>query len=201
MGKTEKAQMRAAAREVRDALAPDERLAADATTTRAVLESDAFAQTDCLLTYCSLGNEVDTHTIICEALRLGKTVALPRCRRGEGTMDWHIIRSLDDAQPGYCGIREPSDDPATLLDPTACRPETLALVPGLLFDDAGYRLGYGGGYYDRFLPGFAGVSMGLAREGQRVRSLKALGAVDAFDCPVQYIAAECGIIDARKLNG
>lgn len=198
MGKTEKAQLRTTARAARDAMPADERAAADAAIARAVLESDAFTQAPCVLTYCSMGSEVDTHAIIREALQRGKTVALPRCQRGEGLMNWHAIGRLEDAAPGYFGIREPADDSATLLDVCTCGPEALALVPGLLFDDEGFRLGYGGGYYDRFLAIFPGRTLGLARETQRVRSLAALGAREAFDLPVQLIATERGIFAAQS---
>lgn len=198
MGKTEKAQLRAAARAARDATPADERAAADAAIAQAVLESNAFAQAPCVLTYCSMGSEVDTHAIIREALRRGKTVALPRCRRGERALDWHVIEQLEDAVPGYFGIREPADDPATLLDPTSCGPDALALVPGLLFDDEGFRLGYGGGFYDRFLPSFPGNAMGLAREAQRVESLQSLDGVDALDCPIHLLATEHGIADSAQ---
>ena len=197
MGKAEKDHLRKAARAARDAMEASERAAADGAIAQAVLESDAFAQADWLFTYCSMGSEVDTRAIIHEALKRGKTVALPRCRRGENVLDWHIVRSLEDAQPSYFGICEPADDPATLVDPAACGARALALVPGLLFDDEGFRLGYGGGFYDRFLPCFPGTALGLARKAQRVESLRALGAVDALDCPVRLLATDGGLIAAR----
>ena len=193
MGKAEKSRLRAAAREARDALPADARQAADAAIAQAVLESAAFARSGCVFAYCSMGSEVNTHGIIHETLRRGKTVALPRCRRGEGIMDWHAIARLEDAVEGYCGICEPADDSSTLVDPRACGPDALALVPGLLFDDEGYRLGYGGGYYDRFLADFPGATMGLARESGRVESLADMSAREVFDRPVQQIATEAGI--------
>ena len=108
-------------------------------------------------------------------------------------MDWHAIARLEDAVAGYCGICEPPDDPSTLVDVAAYGADALALVPGLLFDDEGYRLGYGGGYYDRFLTDFPGVTMGLARASGCVESLADLGGREVFDRPVQQVASEAGI--------
>ena len=73
----------------------------------------------------------------------------------------------------------------------------IALVPGLAFDRAGFRIGYGGGYYDRFLAGFPGTSIGLAREQFLAESLEQLGALDTFDQPVDYIATESGLYCCR----
>ncbi|WP_296012523.1 5-formyltetrahydrofolate cyclo-ligase [uncultured Adlercreutzia sp.] len=188
-----KRRLRQEARQAREGADPQGRAAADKALARAVAAGAAFNAASMVLAYYSAGSEVDTHGLIAEALRCGKTVALPRCRRGERAMDWHIIASLDDAAPGYCGIPEPADDPLTRIDPSVFTADTLALVPGLLFDARGFRLGYGGGYYDRFLAQFPGVALGLARKGQLVESLAALGALDAFDRPVNLLATEQGV--------
>ena len=193
MEATAKQHLRARARNAREEVDEQGRRAADEALGHVVAASAAFAAAPVVLSYYSVGSEVDTHGLIAEALRRGKTVALPRCRHGERAMDWHIIASLDDVAPGYCGIPEPADDPLTRIDPSAFTAGTLALVPGLLFDARGFRLGYGGGYYDRFLAQFPGVALGLARKGQLVESLAALGALDAFDRPVNLSATAQGV--------
>lgn len=185
--------LRQQAQALRESLDPATRKTADRAMAQAVIKSSLFSRAPLVLAYCSFGSEVDTHTLIEEALRQDKEVALPRCLPGTGLMTWHTITSLSDLAPGYGGILEPPDNPATLIDPRTTDPRALALVPGLLFDDAGYRLGYGGGYYDRFLASFPGTSLGLTRAAQRVSDLRALGAVESFDQPVHWIADEAGL--------
>ncbi len=185
--------LRQQAQALRESLDPATRKTADHAMAQAVMESSLFSRAPLILAYCSFGSEVETHTLIEEALRQDKEVALPRCLPGTGLMTWHLITSLSDLAPGYGGILEPPNNPATLIDPRTAGSRALALVPGLLFDDAGYRLGYGGGYYDRFLASFPGTSLGLTRTAQRVSDLRALGAVESFDQPVHWVADETGL--------
>lgn len=194
-----KKDLRRQALALREQLSASYRAEADAAIFQIVTESALYREAPIVFTYASVGTEVDTHAIINRSLEAGKVVALPRCVRGTRTMAWHRIASLDDLEPGFCGLDEPVDDDATLLDPARVPITSLALVPGLLFDDAGYRLGYGGGYYDRFLAEFPGVSLGLVRERQRVESLEALGAREAFDVPVSWLATEKGLTAATIL--
>ena len=94
---------------------------------------------------------------------------------------------------------EPARDPARKVEP-ACGPrgsarDQLAIVPGLAFDRRGFRLGYGGGFYDTFLAGFAGVSAGLCREVLAVGDRAAAGVLDAHDQ-----ACDLVLTDVRALR-
>ncbi|HIZ19522.1 MAG TPA: 5-formyltetrahydrofolate cyclo-ligase [Firmicutes bacterium] len=111
-----------------------------------------------LLTYVSTAIEVDTLAIIRRALADGKQVAVPRCVPGTRDMEFYYISGLEDLEPGSFGVLEPR--------PESCRKATdftsgLCLVPALCYDWRGYRLGYGKGYYDRFLAGFGGHMIGI----------------------------------------
>lgn len=100
--------------------------------------------------FVGVGSEVATGPMIEEALRLGKEVAVPRTHAGDLTL--HRITGLEELAPAGFGLLEPV--PAVLEDPgRRCRPEVVDLfvVPGLAFDPAGGRVGYGKGYYDRLL--------------------------------------------------
>ena len=190
MGTEEKKQLRAEARALREGLDTAYRAQADEAIAARVAASDAFTEAPLVLAYCSVGSEVDTHALIQEALRRGKAVALPRVVPGTRTMAWHAIGSLADAAPGFAGIPEPADNAATLIDAATVDEHALALVPGLIFDIYGFRLGYGGGFYDTFLATFPGRSLGLIREQQLIDDLEKHGAKDPFDRPVDLIATE-----------
>ena len=108
-----------------------------------------------LLVYVSKEIEVDTLKLIEAALRDGKRVAVPRCITQDTQMEFYYIRSMQDLEKGTFGVWEPI--------PVKCEKvedfrHALCIVPGLSFDAQGYRLGYGKGYYDRFLNGFDGVT-------------------------------------------
>lgn len=113
-----------------------------------------------LLTYVSVGEEVDTRAIISYALLHNKTVAVPRCIPSENKLEFYRIESLDELKQSRFGLLEPDADPDKKVEKSLCG---LCLVPGLSFDRFGNRLGYGGGYYDRYLERFSSVTIGLCR--------------------------------------
>ena len=94
--------------------------------------------------------------------------------------------------PGAFGIEEPPQAWPSLGEGEVLAPGVVAIVPGLAFDRTGMRLGYGGGYYDRFLRSFAGTSVGLCPEALLVRSLAQAGAADGHDMPVDVVVSERG---------
>lgn len=96
--------------------------------------------------YLSYGTETDTHRLVQELLRRGVRVACPRVAPDELSMDFYEIRSLADCLPGFHGIPEPGPGCRRVSEEKAP-----LLLPGLAFTADGKRLGYGGGFYDRFL--------------------------------------------------
>lgn len=120
----------------------------------------AFRDCDTLYTYVSTPIEVDTKKIIEYCLQTGRRVAVPLCGEVTGEMDFYYIDSLSQLSPGHFGVWEPEADESRRADGKS----GLCLVPGLSFDKEGYRLGYGKGYYDRFLSAFGGQSVGLCYE-------------------------------------
>ena len=103
-----------------------------------------YQQAAVIYGYSPINQEVRLLPLLEAALAQGKQVALPRVANGQ--MQFFFIRSLADTVPGYRGIREPAPFCPPANDPTA-----LVILPGLAFDHSGNRLGYGGGFYDRFL--------------------------------------------------
>ena len=110
-----------------------------------------------LLVYVSTPIEVNTRTIIENAWADGKRVAVPRCIPDSRDMEFHYITSYDDLSPGTFSVLEPSPELPVVTDFSDC----LMIVPGMQFDMNGYRLGYGKGYYDRYMVRFSGKSAGI----------------------------------------
>lgn len=105
----------------------------------------AYKDASLLLAYVDAKREVETRLLMRCAWDDGKKVAAPRVD-GDGIMHFYYLRSLKDLEPGAFGIIEPR------ADCRICEPEEgLLLMPGVAFDEQGHRVGYGGGYYDRYL--------------------------------------------------
>lgn len=152
-----------------------------------LIGSDIYADVELILFYAALKDEVNIDFCIRHALSCGKKAALPVCTDKNGNMKYYYINSLNDVKTGSFGIREP--------DTELCREVTdftgsLCIVPAISFDRRGYRLGYGKGYYDRFLKNYAYKSVGICYNELIVNKLPA----DEYDIPVHYIITQDGVL-------
>jgi len=129
---------------LRDAISPEQKQSWDAQINRAILEHAWFRQAKTILAYYPIGSEPDIRPVLEEALRRGKALYLPKCVPATRQMTFHQVDALEGLWPGAHGIPEPEGAARDVC-------EGLCLVPGIAFDLDGFRLGYGGGYYDRFL--------------------------------------------------
>ena len=116
-----------------------------------------YAAADTVLMYYPSKGEPDILKIFGKSRSDGKSVAFPLCAGRE--MIFKLVNNLSELTTVYFGI--PSPSPEAKNAPTG--KNTLCILPALAFDRDGFRLGYGGGFYDRFLSGFCGISAGLAR--------------------------------------
>ncbi len=177
---------------VRDALTQEQRQRGACLITERLLGHQWFYRCERLLCYVSYGSELSTHELLYEALRLGKAVYVPRVL-AEHRMDFFRIRSLEELQPGFHGIPEPPESGETYDRDIMAAGHgdgtgELMLMPGVAYDPYGNRLGYGGGYYDRYLaahPQFMTGSIAIGYSCQRTqRQLP----VEETDCrPYQVI--------------
>ena len=108
------------------------------------LATDAYKNAKAIYGYLPYNQEVRTWALLEQALKDGKKVAVPKVYGDE--MRFIYMNDLHAVSDGYAGIPEPMADEPVADDPTA-----LVLMPGLAFDKEGHRIGYGGGFYDRFL--------------------------------------------------
>lgn len=189
----EKSLQRKRLREQRKALDGPVRAEADAAIMRNVVALDEFARADVIFPYLSMGDEVDTRGIINRAWKAGKRVALPYCIPGTRLMEWYEVTSFDGLVKSSFGVEEPVPDTATALNPRDF-PNSIALVPGLSFDAQGYRMGYGGGFYDIFLAEYPGCSIGLCRS--MFFDTVALS-LEPHDLPVAIVVTDGQIVRIR----
>ncbi len=175
---------------LRDALSQEERKRGAVLLTERILGHQWFYGSDRLLAFASHGSEIDTSAIIQEALRLGKQVYLPKvcgkCGEPEGGMEFYQIRSLGELQEGYRGIKEPEGVTARYCYSPETAGRSLLLMPGVAFDRCGNRVGYGKGFYDRYLEGKEALQMRSVAVGfccQMVEEIPAQG-TDIRPCQV-----------------
>lgn len=168
--KKEKDAIRKACASVRDSMTHEEHLEFDTKIINTVSSLISFRHADIILLYAPIKSEIDVMPIVSLALERGKRVAFPRCNMEERTMKFHFIESLDDLEIGAYGIREPKEHMPT-YDPEETKGVAICFVPGLAFDAYGYRLGYGKGYYDKFMNVFHGSTIGVAYTSQILHAL------------------------------
>lgn len=140
--------LREKSKSYREGLNPVEKEKLDKKITNRFLNLWQYRDAGLILIYVSTDIEVDTHAIILNALSKGKKVAVPRCLEGTRKIDFYLINSLDDLLPGTFDVPEP--DPQT-SEKLSDFNGALCVVPALVYDSAGYRIGFGKGYFDRFL--------------------------------------------------
>ena len=146
-----------------------------------LMELDCVRSCGTFLVYASSPDEVDTRRFIEAMLSSGRCVAVPKCVGKD--IKFLAINSLSGLQKSRFGVDEPAGGKEiTDFDGTVC------IVPALRFDRNGCRLGWGGGFYDRFLPKYSGISVGICYE-------ECCGDVprDEHDVPVSIVVTENGI--------
>ena len=176
-----KAELRQKLLEQRRGMPEQEKIRMNKAITRTVLESAYFQDAQTIFVYVSTEEEISTREIIAAGLRQGKCICVPKCLLGH-QMEARQITSLNDLTEQTYGIPEPGDHCAVVL------PESmeLCLVPALACDRHGYRLGYGGGFYDRFLPRTQGITVALCASSRMLETLP----VDSYDVPCACIITE-----------
>ena len=150
---TSKSEIRKQVLARRDALDAAERKSLSEGITARLLALDAFRNAGCVMAYVGFGSEIDTTRFVAETLARGKTLVLPRVERGNRTLKLFEVRDPENQlEVGVWGIRQPRADLCPEISATQIE---FVLVPGVAFTRRCERLGYGGGFYDRFIGGLA----------------------------------------------
>lgn len=173
----DKKQLRKAIKEKKAAMTEAQIEACSRDLTCQALESPLFQKARTVYGYLSYNQEVRTLPLLAAARAAGKRVAVPKVF-GD-TMRFIWLDDPESVSAGYCGIPEPTAD-----GPVADDPHALVLMPGLAFDPQGHRIGYGGGFYDKFLAQEPShPTLALCYEFQMLPHLE----TDPFDVPVDQV--------------
>jgi 5-formyltetrahydrofolate cyclo-ligase len=166
------------------AITPEEYLSYNSVIEQRFFELPIVKNSNKIMIYYSINQEVETVSLINLLLTMGKTVALPACTPDKN-LRTGIIHDMAELIPGIFGLSEPGP---TTLEIKPCDLD-LIVVPGVAFDKKGFRLGHGVGYYDRFLAVTNTFKLGLAYDFQLVDELPIDPhdiAIDAILTPSEY---------------
>lgn len=156
MGSVQKAELREVLKKERSSLSATQREHWDEEILSKFWQLPEYVAGEKIMVYLSFGDEINTWPILDKAWQDGKRIFVPKVRKYPNEMIVIEIESKADLKPSLWGIYEP-----IIEEPVDPRILDLVVVPGLAFDAQGYRLGYGGGYYDRFLPQTLGYKVGF----------------------------------------
>lgn len=178
-----KAALRRSALARRTAMDAARRASCSRAVVRLIEEDERFLSADSLFLYVPVRGELDVTPLAAVARDRGTPVAYPRID-GDGHMSYYEYTADNSLVAGAFGIPTPPAS-ARRLEPT---PRTLLLLPALMGDLLGYRLGYGGGYFDRFLPSFTGCAVCVLSAEELVPALP----VEKTDVPVAAFVTPVG---------
>ena len=184
----EKQRLREERLAAREALTEQERSVLDDRITQKLLATSEYAEATTVLTYVSVSSEVSTRMSIECALRDGKTVAVPRCLPGH-CLEFVAIFSLEQLVAAPFNLLEPAKELPALTEDQ--KNNSICIVPALLVDAKGYRLGYGAGFYDRFLSTYPGKKICLAYQQNLSRTMLPH---TAFDVAVDLVITESDVL-------
>lgn len=187
--KQRKLQIRNVCKKYRNNLPAEKKQQLDIILQEKFLQTEEYKNADVLLAFVSKDIEINTNMIINQALADGKTLVLPKCKE-ENLMDFYVVDDLANLKEGYYGLLEPDSTKCQLLQSTD---NSVCLVPGLAFDREGYRIGFGKGYYDRFLLDFKGVTVGMCYTKCVEENLPR----GYYDRPIDILITEKYKIDTR----
>jgi len=131
----------------------------------ALLQEPSIKEGETIALTISVFPEVDTRSIILKLWAMGKRVVVPKCDHRTKQMIFYNLTNFDELVPAPMGLFEPNP---LITSSIMYKQIDVCIVPGIVFDQRGYRIGYGGGYYDRFLPHFNGSKISIAFDEQLV---------------------------------
>ena len=166
-------------------ISSEEKVAIERKLEKNLFESEEWKEAKRVGVTLSQGFEWNTFGIIDRAWQEGKIVCAPKCIPKEKAMTFYDFTNREQLEKGFYNLIEPKPLETTEVSKIEI---DLVLVPGLIFDEKGYRIGFGGGYYDRFLSNFPNRTAALIYSRQLTSKLP----IEPFDIPVQNLITEKG---------
>lgn len=188
MIKKQKDDIREEYRARRQSMTADEKYARDSAICAAAENLVSFRFAEYVLLYAAASDEIDVSGIAQAALDKGKKVLFPRCDKKTHTMQYHIVSSLDELVPDESGALEPPET-NEVYDVMNENAGAICFVPGLVYDRSGFRLGYGKGFYDRYLSSFSGCTIGVVYSDYILQEVPR----GRFDVSVNILLTEKGV--------
>ena len=185
-----KSEWRRKIREQLDSMSNDLYMQSSLVIKEKLLKEPSIIEGNTIAITISNKREVDTIPIIESLWKAEKKVVVPKCNAQNRTMQFYKIENFNQLEIVYMDLREPIPELTELV--TAEQIDCM-IVPGIVFDKSGYRIGYGGGYYDRYLEHFKGQLISLAFHFQVVESIPK----DSHDIPVNLIITNHDRIDCN----
>lgn len=126
-----------------------------------VLASATYRYADTILMYYAKNDEVNINPVAWAAVAAGKKVAFPRTNPEDRSMVFHFVKSENDLEQAQMGLLEPKADLPSFAVTGELQQSVICIIPAVVYDKKGFRIGYGGGYYDRYLSSFKGTKVGV----------------------------------------
>ena len=183
----DKKELRKYAKNLLSSLSMDKRKEISAMLVENLTTSEIWKNANTIGVTVSGGLEWDTTPIIEQGWREGKIIAVPKCIPETRGLDFYRLEAFQQLDESYFNLREPIPEQTVKISKEKI---DLLIVPGLIYDKRGYRVGFGGGYYDRFLADFPNKTVSILYSGQ----LKDEIPNEPFDIEVQHLITENGFI-------
>lgn len=179
--------------EKRRSLSIEEKKDLDNQVCERVIASSTYKNANVILAYMPKEDELDITSVLEKALLDGKKLALPNCDPETKNMDFYFVNSLSELSEGHYSILEPNTDNEMYDYENYKDKNIICIVPAIVYDRKGFRIGYGGGYYDRYLSTFKGLKVGVAYFNHIISEVPK----GKFDFAVDVLISERGVYAKR----
>lgn len=192
MNTTSKNELRQKYRALRDSFGEEFIEKASQTVCKSLAKREEFINADTVLLYYPIKNEISPMPLFEICLKMGKKVAFPVCQNDTLSLVFKAVSSIDELSRSAFGLFEPNEGCETV----ELTQNTLCVVPALAFARDGHRLGYGKGFYDRFLANFHGTSVGLSYSALLLCEILH----EKHDIPLDMIITESEVLRIAQKN-
>ncbi|MBM7569665.1 5-formyltetrahydrofolate cyclo-ligase [Aquibacillus albus] len=188
---TKKEKLRSETLQILREISEEEKEQVERNIGRHLVHSECWEKAKTIGVTISTNNEWDTRKLIEAAWTQKKRVCVPKCFPKDKRMVFYELHTFEDLETVYHHLLEPKPNGDFIVTKNQI---DLMIVPGIVFDYKGFRIGYGGGYYDRYLANYEGTTVSLAIQDQIVEELP----TENHDIKVDYIITDQGFVSTSS---